>query len=228
MQKMVDIVKTELDWLDMSINIQKSVCLRIGRRFNAPTSEIVIDNIPIKACREFKYLGMYIVSGKSVKLNLHQAKMKYFRSLNGILGKIGSTCPINVTLSLVNSFATPVLLYGLETACFNASEVKSLNYPFNSIFVKLFSTFNSSIIQECQYYTGYLPFKYILNLRCLTFLKSLLRSPLNARPAGLLFHWFGSTDWNVISSPYNILPNDVPTLLRRKIWLKFQADIHTD
>jgi len=169
MLKMVDIVKTELDWLDMAINIQKSNCLHIGRRFNVPTTDIVVDNIKINTCREFKYLGIFIVSAKTFKINLHQAKMKYFRSLNDILGKVGTTCPINVTLSLVNSFATPVLLYGLETACLNLSEVKSLNYPFSSIFVKLFSTFNNTIIQECQYYTGYLPLKYLLYLRCLNF-----------------------------------------------------------
>ena len=79
MQKMVDIVRTELDWLDMSINIHKSVCLRIRRRYDAPTSEIVIANIPIKARREFKYLGMFIVAAKSSKLNLHQAKNEIFQ-----------------------------------------------------------------------------------------------------------------------------------------------------
>ena len=34
MQKMVELCKTELDWLDMRINTDKSSCIRIGKRFN--------------------------------------------------------------------------------------------------------------------------------------------------------------------------------------------------
>ena len=52
--------------------------------------------------------------------------------------------------------------------------------------------------------------------------------PLNARPAGLLFNWFGSSDWNMISSQYDILPNDGPAVLKRKVWFKFQADLHLE
>ena len=148
---MIDIVKNELDYLDMSINVTKSVCLRIGKRFNSPTADILIGDKPIVVSHEFKYLGLYIVAAKSFKVNMHQTKMKYFRSLNGILGKVGSFCQLNVVLSLVNSFATPVLLYGLEIFCLKKGDIKSLNYPFRSLFVKLFSTFCNEIIEQCQF-----------------------------------------------------------------------------
>jgi hypothetical protein len=177
-------------------------------------------------CTEFRYLGLYITAAKSFKLNMHQAKMKYFRSLNGILGKIGSSDPINVVLSLVNSFATPVLLYGMESAYIKHSDVKNLNYPYRSIYFKLFSTFNAEIIDQCQYYTGYLPLKYALNLRCLTFFKSLLSPPMNARPAGLLAKWFGFIDWDVNASEHNINYYDSSAAMKRKIWSKFMADLN--
>ena len=40
-----------------------------------------------------------------------------------LLGKTGSSHPISVTLSLVNFFATTVLLNGIETAYLNLSEL---------------------------------------------------------------------------------------------------------
>ena len=79
---MIDICKHELDWLDMKINVKKSVCLRIGKRFNITAADILIDGKPIVASKEFRYLGMYIVASKSFVCNMHEAKMKYFRCLN--------------------------------------------------------------------------------------------------------------------------------------------------
>jgi hypothetical protein len=226
MQKMIDIVKNELDWIDLSINVKKSVCLRIGKRFKMHTADILIIEKPVAVVQEFKYLGMYIVSAKSFKVNLHETKMKYFRSLNGILGKVGSSCPLNVVLSLVNSFSTPVLLYGLEIACLNKSDIKSLNYPFRSIFHKLFSTFDNEIIEQCQYYTGYLPLQHTLALNCLRFFKSLMHTTVKMKPVGLLYNWFGSTDWDSIASQYNIRIYDCPGSFKYKIWLKFKSDLN--
>ena len=44
LQHMVNICKSELDWLDMMINVKKSACLRIGKRFKASTDHILIDD----------------------------------------------------------------------------------------------------------------------------------------------------------------------------------------
>ena len=41
---MINICKKELDWLDMTINIKKSMCMRIGRQFNTMTSDIDLNN----------------------------------------------------------------------------------------------------------------------------------------------------------------------------------------
>ena len=111
-QKMIDICKKELDWLDMRVNINKSSFLRIGKRYNTSTSDVFISDTPIAKSNEIKYLGIYIKSGRNFSCNMHCAKIKYFRCLNGILGKVGTSSSIDIILSLVSSFATPVLLYG--------------------------------------------------------------------------------------------------------------------
>ncbi len=57
MQKMIDVIKNELDYLDISINDTQSVCLRIGKRFNLTTADILIGDKIIVVSHEFKYFG---------------------------------------------------------------------------------------------------------------------------------------------------------------------------
>ena len=55
---MIDICKEELDWLDMTINIRKSMCMRVGKQFNTSTSDINLNGKVINWCSEMKYLGV--------------------------------------------------------------------------------------------------------------------------------------------------------------------------
>jgi hypothetical protein len=169
LQKMIDMCKKELDWLEMKINIKKSSFLRIGKRYNIVTSDIIISDTPLEKSSEIRYLGLYIVSANKFKCNMHCSKVKYFRSLNGILSKVGTQASPTVILSLVSTFFTPVLMYCLETGCLKSSELDKLNYAFRSIYVKLFNTFNSDVIEQCQYYMWQLPLKLLVHYRCLQF-----------------------------------------------------------
>jgi len=55
MQNMIYICKTELDWLDMHINLGKKKCIRIGKRHNCKTADTVIDNNAILWCHEIRF-----------------------------------------------------------------------------------------------------------------------------------------------------------------------------
>src|SRR5271163_3889607 len=123
---------------------------------------------------ELRYLGVYIVANKNFKCDVHNAKIEFYRSLNGILGKVGTKTSISVTLSLVNSYANPVLLFGLETGCLNKTQIDKLSHTFNSIYMKLFSSFDKSVISLCQFYIGQLPLHFLLDLRYLQFMHTVL------------------------------------------------------
>ena len=114
----------------------------LDHRHNVNTANIYFDNKVIAWCKEFCYLGLTIVSAKIFKCNLHNAKLKFFRSINGILGKMGSKPNINVTLSLIAAHCNPVLFYGTESIRLNQIQMNSLCYTFNYAYLKLF---NSSI-----------------------------------------------------------------------------------
>ena len=74
-------------------------------------SEILVISVwetnHINLTNEIKYLRIFIVSGKCFACNLHSCKIKFFRALNAILGKIGDMSALNLILSLTS---TPILI----------------------------------------------------------------------------------------------------------------------
>jgi len=153
------------------------------------------------------------------------SKLKYFRSLNGLLSKIGTSTDISVSLSLVSSFSVPVLFYGFDTGCLSKVQVDRLCFPFNSIYTKLFVTFDKSIVAQCQYYTGQLPLTYMLHLRFLNFLAGL--KFLGDSPARQLYNWFGMNEFLCIAVQYKIGLTDSPARYRTRIWSAFEGTINS-
>ena len=78
MQKKINICETELKWLDMLINVDKTSCMRIGNRYNCNISNILIYDKAVEISQEIKYLGVYIISNRVFKCDTHRAKVKYF------------------------------------------------------------------------------------------------------------------------------------------------------
>ena len=115
-------------------------------------------------------------------------------------------------------------MYGLEALRLNKSQMSSLSFPYNSAYMKLFSTFDKSIIKQCQYYCGYLPFNFLLDVRLLSFYKRL--SIQSTNPANILFNWFGSADQHSLSAKYNILSTDPPSSYAMRVWEMFKSDIN--
>ena len=74
---------------------------------------IIINGESLEWKSELRYLGVTFLKASTVKCNLQNVRQKYFKSLNGIFGKIGANSSINVILSLINSFCVPILTYGI-------------------------------------------------------------------------------------------------------------------
>ena len=199
---MINICVDELTWLDMKLNVTKSACLRVGPRFQTPTTPIMVGGMPLPWVTEIKYLGVTLVGARSFACDFHPAKTKFFRSLNCILGKIGNNSAIPLILKIVSTNCNPSLLYGLEACPVTKRQMKSLSYPFNSVYMKLFKTFNANTIIQVQYYSGYLPLSYVLDLRKLNFYYDLCY--VDSSPASVLFRWLGWEEIVKIQQHYSI------------------------
>ena len=56
----------------------------------------------------------------------------------------------NVTLQLIQSKCVPALLYSPDACPLNKSDINSLDFVLNQLFMKLFCTSDINIVSECQ------------------------------------------------------------------------------
>ena len=95
------------------------------------------------------------------------------RALNGVFGKIGVRSSTAVSLSLINAFCTPILLYGVEGFNFTRASYDYIESTFSNVFSKLFNTYDKSVIRECQLHCHVLPMSYSIDKRKINFLCNL-------------------------------------------------------
>ncbi len=197
----------------------------MGPRFQAPAVPLTVGGRSLPWVTEIKYLGVTLVGARSFTCDFHPAKIKFFRSLNCIFGKIGKMSAIPLILKIVSSNCNPSLLYGLEACPLTKRQLKSLSYPFNSVYMKLFKTFDNNTIQQIQYYSGYLPLSYVIDLKQLTFFYDLLYE--DKSPAATLFHWFGMEQMLNLQNYYAIPGSTTRGGLRGFVLNKFRTVCET-
>ena len=56
LRKMLNIVCTELSWLDMVLNVKKSGLMRIGQRFNADVSPVLVCGAMLPVVKKISYI----------------------------------------------------------------------------------------------------------------------------------------------------------------------------
>jgi len=122
---------------------------------------------------EGKYLGIYIVAAGKFKCSFDTAKIKFYKSANAILAKLGNSNNKPVTLKLISTMALPCLTYALEALSLNKTELTTLNNPWSRSFEKIFNTFDKNLIKQCQLYTGYKSMLHIYALKVMSFLETL-------------------------------------------------------
>ena len=172
LQKLFDACESELRNLDLNINGKKSVCMRIGPRWDAECAEIVTsEGAKLQWVNQLRYLGIYILSGKSFRCCFDEAKKSFYRAFNAIYGKIGTAASEEVILSLIKSKCLPCLLYGMEVCPLNKTELRSLNFTVTRVLMKIFHTYSMDIIKECQDFFAFSSFEILVKQRTTTFLR---------------------------------------------------------
>ena len=223
LQQMLRICLEELQILDMRINVKKSCIIRIGKAYNSSVSDIVVGENPLPWGKSLSYLGVCFMAGKDIKYDFHETKSKYFGALNCLLGKIGTAAQESLILSLTATKCYPILTYGLETLTLTKRQLSSLCYAYNAIFVKVFSTFDPKIIEQCQFYMGVLPLQFKYDLMRINFLFNLKNNV--ASPANIIFYLQGSEEFINLCTKYDISYNSCPASRFRAIWQHYATNI---
>jgi hypothetical protein len=103
LQELLNICENELQSLALSINIKKSVCSRIGPRYNNECVDIVSHNGNIIRWVDIiRYLGVYITKARQFKCSFANGKTSFYRAFNAVFGKIGRAASEETIIQLIN------------------------------------------------------------------------------------------------------------------------------
>jgi len=86
-----------------------------------------------------------------------------------IFGRIGRMASENVILELIKTNSLPILLYCLEVCPLSKTNLRSLDFPINRFFMKLFNTSDMQTVTECQSMFDLRLPSVIISDRCKTF-----------------------------------------------------------
>ena len=210
--------------LDLPINISKCHCLRIGPRCNVRCSAITLQDSIIPWVENTKFLGVTLFRAKYFKCDWSESKGKFYCSVNIILGRLGTSASASVLLKLLNSQGVPNLLYGIAATTLCEIELRSFIFAYNSMFAKVFKTFDPYTISCCQYYCGYFSFNLLYDQHRYLFLKKLINNAYLHKASSL--DNLDYKDFVALQSKYNFNRGDSNATIKRKVWLFFEQQIN--
>ena len=70
--------------LSLQFNVNKSDCLIIGKMCKAEITPMRLGSSCIELSKVIKYLGVYLMSGKSVKFDINPVKRSFYSACNSI------------------------------------------------------------------------------------------------------------------------------------------------
>jgi hypothetical protein len=172
LQQLFSVCENELADLDLSINVKKSVCTRIGQFNSVDCCQIKTgDGKCLEWVDKMRYLGIFILRAKTFRCCYSQAKKSFYRAFNALYGKVGRLASEEVVISLIKFKCLPCLLYGLDACPVNKSEGTSLDFPVTRILMKIFQTTNRDIISDCQSHFNLPPVHILIRQRKVKFLQ---------------------------------------------------------
>jgi len=80
------------------------------------------------------------------------AKRSFYAAVNGLFGKVLNLASEEVILELVRTKYTPILLYELKCFQLLKADLRSLDFTFNRLCMKLFKTDSIDVVKDCQSY----------------------------------------------------------------------------
>ena len=224
LQLLINTCNDTLDTLDLQVNSSKSYCLRLGPRFRNTCNPIMSKGFNLAWVSEAKYLGVTFKAGSKFSCSWHPARRKFFCALNTILGTLGTNPPVDVILSLFQSFCVPVLSYGLAAIPLSTSDLSTLSFAYNSVFHKIFKTSNTTIIEQCQYYCHIWPFQALYDYIRFSFLSNFhCNNPFN------VYKFFYRTDiieFNNLAMKYKFDPCDSVGIRKSKVWKFIESSLN--
>ena len=174
LQTLIKICDSSLEEIDLRINISKSFWIRIGCRHLCTCANLSLGTETLPVSKEIIFLGTNVVGASKFMLSLSTNKVKFFRNANRILCKIGNS-DLPVLFHLINAYCISALVYNIEIFDLTKSNISSLMFVVNRLFMKICKTSLINNVNYCLYCFGQLPIDILLEIRKCKYLNNLLR-----------------------------------------------------
>ena len=110
LQCLINLCLIELKELDVVINVNKSKCVRIGKRYKAVCVRLDIGFQEIMWHSSISYLGIHFEAFANLSVDLKNSRAKFYRTFNDIYSKVCRSSEI-VILSFVKTFCLSSMLW---------------------------------------------------------------------------------------------------------------------
>ena len=126
-------------------------------------------------------LGVTIKAGTKFRIDLKQARCKFYRSFNALYSKIPKANE-SIIVSLIKSFCVPTLLYSLDALVLNATLLNNIDEPMYNAIGTVFKTLDRRTIRWCMFYMNVLPLRYDYVCRRTKFLLKMQTTEISDKP----------------------------------------------
>lgn len=137
LQKMLDCVSHVSSKVDLPFNCDKCCCFAIGAQASTVKCDMYLYKKIIAWEKRIKYLGIEFLCGKILKIDTSLIQRKFYSATNCILGTIKTASEI-IKLCLLESYALPILLYGIIVCRMSRTQINELNVCWNTAIRKIF------------------------------------------------------------------------------------------
>ena len=171
LQHLVRLVEKYLSNIEMTLNVKKSACIRIGPRYADTCCNITTTSGDIiNWVDQIRYLGVHIVAAKKFKISLEEHVRSFYRAANNIFMKVAGCASEECLVKLIFSKCVPILLYGLEVCNLQKSQLRYLDFICTRTVMKIFKTKDTSIVRSCMMEFGLSTFSTSVEERTRKFL----------------------------------------------------------
>ena len=203
LQRMLNACVTAASHLDIAFKVKKSMVIRVGQAFRHVCKNVTMYGLDLSFVEKAKYLGVFIVTGKSFRVSLSEPISKFCKSVKSIYQSVrGMHMDEVVLLNLLNAYCKPLLCYACECIDFLKSEYSRLFNAWNCIYWKLFQVNYQNCIGDICRFSGFLPLSVGIDIRKYAFLCKL---PLTGNSVlGKLYSMFGQVEVVELAKEYNV------------------------
>jgi hypothetical protein len=175
MQKMLDICADEMNAIGMCFNADKSVVMRIGKRFKMKCSELLLSGKVINYVDKMKYLGIVFNAGKRISCSIDHLKLSFYRAFNALYYRSKSANSELVSTELLKSCCIPIISYAMEVAVLSDSLYKKCDNLIDNCVRKIFNVTDDSVVKHSRLMLGLRSIKLDAQARTCKFLIKLYK-----------------------------------------------------